>query len=319
MAAFDRAADGTLTQKPSTAGCISETGTGGACADGRALVEARSVALSRDGANAYVATGGAVAMLDRTADGTLTQKPGTAGCISETGTGGACADGRGLDNTRSVTISPDGRSGYVASDVSDALAVFDRAADGTLTQKPGVAGCISDTGGGPCVDGKALDFALSVAVSADDASVYVASQAMGEVAVFDRAPARPAPPPPGLAGASSGGAPPRPPLCRGARATIVATGALTRGTPRGDVIVGRPGRDLIRGLGGNDRICGRGSGDVLIGGAGADRLSGEVGADRLLGGSGRDLLAGGAGPDRLLGGTGHDRLAGGAGRDRQVQ
>lgn len=37
--------------------------------------------------------------------------------------------------------------GVVAADAA--------AAPGDLTQKPGTAGCISDTGAGPCVDGTA--------------------------------------------------------------------------------------------------------------------------------------------------------------------
>ncbi len=118
------------------------------------------------------------------------------------------------------------------------------------------------------------------------------------------------------------------PRCRGKRATIVATRALTRGTARADVIVGRPGRDVIRAGGGNDLVCGGGGpdridggpgADTLLGQGGADRLSGGPGKDLLLGGAGRDLLIGGAGPDLLRGGAGLDRLRGGPGRNRQVQ
>ena len=68
------------------------------------------------------------------------------------------------------------------------MAVFDRAGDGTLTQKPGPAGCISDSGAGRCRDGTALDSSHSVAVSPDGQSVYVASASSDAVAVFDRAP-----------------------------------------------------------------------------------------------------------------------------------
>jgi DNA-binding beta-propeller fold protein YncE len=65
-----------------------------------------------------------VAVFDRAADGTLAQKPGTAGCISDTG--GACGDGTALDGAQAVTVSPDGGSAYVAATTSDAVAVFDR-------------------------------------------------------------------------------------------------------------------------------------------------------------------------------------------------
>jgi DNA-binding beta-propeller fold protein YncE len=191
VAVFDRAADGTLTQKPGTLGCISDSGAG-PCVDGTALDGASSVTVSSDGRSVYVASqiSRAVAVFDRAADGSLTQKPGTAACISETGAG-PCADGAALDVATSVSVSPDGQSAYVASFDSDSVAVLDRAADGSLTQKPGTAGCISDTGAAPCVDGAALDAPRWVTVSPDGASVYAASVISGSVAVFDREPAPP--------------------------------------------------------------------------------------------------------------------------------
>jgi DNA-binding beta-propeller fold protein YncE len=190
VAVFDRAANGTLTQKAGTAGCISEDGSGGDCTDGKALLVAGSVTVSPDGTSVYAASSGsgAVAVFDRAADGTLTQKAGTAGCISEDGSGGDCTDGKALDEVRSVTVSPDGISVYATSFTTSAVAVFDRAADGTLTQKAGLPGCISEDGsGGDCTDGKALIGAYSVTVSPDGTSVYAASANSDAVAVFDRA------------------------------------------------------------------------------------------------------------------------------------
>jgi DNA-binding beta-propeller fold protein YncE len=187
VAVFDRAADGTLTQKRGPAGCISDTGAG-RCSDGAELGGPASVTVSPDGQSAYVAAAlsDAVAVFDRAPNGRLTQKPGAAGCISDTGAG-PCVDGTALDGAIAVTLSPDGKNAYVASGRSDAVAVFDRAADGTLTQKPGTAGCISDTGAGPCVNGAALDAALDVALSLDGKSAYVPSAFSSAVAVFDRA------------------------------------------------------------------------------------------------------------------------------------
>ena len=47
------------------------------------------------------------ARFDRdTTTGALTPLAGTAGCVSETGTAGACADGRALDGAVMVTVSP---------------------------------------------------------------------------------------------------------------------------------------------------------------------------------------------------------------------
>ncbi len=189
------AATGDLTQKAGTAGCVSETGTGGACQDGEALDAAAGVAVSPDGTSAYVASiaGGAlltggVAIFDRnTSTGALTQKAGTAGCISESG-GAPCQDGEALGGAFAVAVSPDGASVYVASQTSDAIAIFDRNTfTGALTQKAGTAGCVSEDGtGSACQDGVALDSATGVAVSPDGASVYVASETSNAVAIFDR-------------------------------------------------------------------------------------------------------------------------------------
>src|ERR687896_212544 len=201
MAADAAATTGDLTQKPGVAGCWSALGL---CSPGTALAGARSVTVSPDGRSAYAASqgGGAVAVFDRAADGTLTQKPGTAGCISDTGAG-PCVDGTALDSARSVTVSPDGRSAYVASGSVGAVAVFDRAVDGTLTQKPGAAACVSDTGAGPCGDGTALGGALGVVVSPDGESAYIASFDGDAVAVFDRAADGALTQKPGTAGCSS--------------------------------------------------------------------------------------------------------------------
>jgi DNA-binding beta-propeller fold protein YncE len=201
---FDRnTTSGALTQKAGTAGCISETGTAGACTDGTALVGAASVTSSPDGSSVYATSpsSSAITIFDRnTTTGSLTQKAGTAGCISDTGTAGACIDGAALSAARSITVSPDGDSVYVASipliintaSTSGAVAIFDRnTSNGALTQKGGAAGCIADDttfpGATTCTDGTALKGATAVTASPDGDSVYVASQNTSDaVAVLDR-------------------------------------------------------------------------------------------------------------------------------------
>ena len=185
VAADAAGATGDLVQKPGAARCIAQGGN--LCSVGTALDGAASVALSPDGQNVYVASEGsdAVAVFDRSRNGRLTQKPGAAGCIAQIG--GLCSVGTALDGAASVTVSPDGENVYVASSVSDAVAVLDRAADGTLTQKPGAAGCVQELALAPCVGGTALDGASSVAVSPDGQNAYVTSHSLfGGVAVFDR-------------------------------------------------------------------------------------------------------------------------------------
>jgi DNA-binding beta-propeller fold protein YncE len=88
------------------------------------------VAVSADGKGLYVVSPGsdAVAAFRRdTTSGALTQLAGAAGCVSEDGSGGACADGKALVDAVGVGMSTDGRSIYVASASSSrAVAVFAR-------------------------------------------------------------------------------------------------------------------------------------------------------------------------------------------------
>ncbi|MFN8111752.1 MAG: beta-propeller fold lactonase family protein [Solirubrobacterales bacterium] len=194
---FDRdTSTGELTQKSGTDGCISETGSGGDCADGVALGAAAAVTVSADGKNVYAATAAGVAIFDRnTSTGVLTQKAGTDGCISENGTSGypentpgACVDGKALSGPSSITVTEDGTSVYVASEFSDAVVVLDRnVSTGKLTQKAGTDGCVSLTGtGGNCAFGVEINGPQSVSVSPDGENVYVSAFYSDAIAVFDR-------------------------------------------------------------------------------------------------------------------------------------
>src|SRR5205807_4073445 len=103
-----------------------------------------------DGVHVYVASelSDAVAAFARNSPpGALTQLSGTAGCVSETGTSGACADGNALDGAGGIAVSPDGTTVYATAATSDAVAVLSRnPTTGTLTQLSGTAGCTSETG-----------------------------------------------------------------------------------------------------------------------------------------------------------------------------
>jgi DNA-binding beta-propeller fold protein YncE len=186
VAAVALAVTGDLTQPAGTAGCISETGAG-PCADGHGLDAPDSVAVSADGKSVYLASqaSNAVVVLNRnTTTGAITQPAGTAGCTSETGAG-PCADGHGLSGTYGVAVSADGKSVYAVSQGGNALVRFNRnITTGAITQPAGTAGCISETGAGPCADGRALSGVDAVAVSPDGKSVYVTS--LGGVARFNR-------------------------------------------------------------------------------------------------------------------------------------
>jgi DNA-binding beta-propeller fold protein YncE len=186
---FDRdTATGALTPQ----GCISDVGDPAGCgATQQGLTGAHGVVVSPDGASVYVAAAfddatvaddSAIVRFDRdTATGALTPQ----GCISDAGDPAGCgATQQGLGGASGVAVSPDGDSVYVAShractptdygdycDGDNAIVRLDRdAATGALTQQ----GCIAD-GAGCGATQQGLEGATGVAVSPDDASVYVAS------------------------------------------------------------------------------------------------------------------------------------------------
>ena len=187
LAVFDRnEATGTVTQKGGAEGCFN-AGASGGCGLAREIGNPIAVTVSSDGRNVYVAnnTGDAILVFDRDpADGSLTQKLLLEGCINETGSNG-CTDGVALDGAAAIAESPDGQQVYVASQVSNAVEVFDRSpATGALSHNS----CISETGGAPCADGRALQAAIALAISPDGKSVYVASIVSDAIAVFTRDP-----------------------------------------------------------------------------------------------------------------------------------
>ena len=120
---------GVLTQLTGTNGCIHETGADG-CADGKALLGPRGIAITKDGKTVYAASvsSHAVAIFARDkGSGALTQLAGADGCVSEDGTSGDCVDGVGLQGANSVLVSNDGKNVYVAAGSSNAVTSFSRA------------------------------------------------------------------------------------------------------------------------------------------------------------------------------------------------
>jgi DNA-binding beta-propeller fold protein YncE len=135
-----------------------------------------AMALSPDGAHAYVASGpdSAVAVLRRD------RKTGILSFVQAHANGMGGVTGLGVPTgPRAVDVSPEGRHVYVAAAADGAVAVFSRdASTGTLAfveaKRDGIDG----------VEG--LGGAWSVAVSPDGKHLYVASFADHAVAVFTR-------------------------------------------------------------------------------------------------------------------------------------
>ena len=137
--------------------------------------EARSVTVSSDGNNVYVASwdDDAVAVFSRDADDN--------GKLSFVHFLRDNVDGvDGLNGARVVTISPDGNNVYVASYYDSALAVFSR--DAHDSGKLSFVHVLKDGVGG--VDG--LYYARGVTISPDGNNVYLVASGDDAVAVFSR-------------------------------------------------------------------------------------------------------------------------------------
>jgi hypothetical protein len=118
------------------------------------------------------------------ATGSLVQKQGTAGCISD-GRRKGCVRGRALSFGYNIVVSPDGRNVYAST--QNSIAIFDRdPSTGDLTQPAGASGCItSNQKENPsCALGRGL-FSGPIAISPDGLNVYDSGRGL---AIFDRDP-----------------------------------------------------------------------------------------------------------------------------------
>jgi DNA-binding beta-propeller fold protein YncE len=129
-------------------------------------------------------------------------------CLTQDGTSPECGAARALDYGSAVEVSHGGANVYVASGYGDAIAVFERAPDGTLRQEPPAPGatwadgCLSWRGhkwaeGGTdlsqpdhsdhyCARALALYYPYALALSADDRHVYVASTDSDSITMLRR-------------------------------------------------------------------------------------------------------------------------------------
>jgi DNA-binding beta-propeller fold protein YncE len=177
---------GHLEQEAGAAGCVIDLAYGGSdCGVATGLAEPLTAVVSLDGESVYVGRRGGLVVFDRTVAGHLVQKPGIAGCISADGDEGSCAVVPSF-SAQSLALSSSGLSLYSSSGAMDSIWSFDRVAGGGLTLKPGLVGCISETGGPSCRDGRALDGPVATVLSPDGSSLYAASLFSNAMAVFDR-------------------------------------------------------------------------------------------------------------------------------------
>jgi DNA-binding beta-propeller fold protein YncE len=188
LAVFARdGATGALTQATDGSGCIANAPLAG-CTTGAQLNGANAVAVSPDGTSVYVTSlvSNSVASFTRAPAGTVTQQPGTAGCVISVLAVG-CSLGRAFVAPEGLAVSPDGANVYVTAFGSGALDTLDRTVTtGALMQKSRRAGCIVVSPTPDCRHGRKLLGASSVAVSPDGRHVYSAAFASNAVSVFRR-------------------------------------------------------------------------------------------------------------------------------------
>ena len=175
--------------------CISEAPAPSGCQTGRVVGDTQEIALTPDGKHAYAGQYSVgMSIFDRNpSSGLLTQKSGTAGCITDNGkddTGAAtCATGRVSRGTFPLLVTPNGKWLY-NMDSHLGFSTFQINSDGSLSQLAGTDGCTTldgkdNTGATTCALGRAVDEPYGGAISADGRSLYVSnSDQIGGVAVF---------------------------------------------------------------------------------------------------------------------------------------
>ena len=177
--------------------CISEAPVPLGCSLGRVLGNSQSLVLSPDGMHAY---GGeyqhGLSIFDRDpATGLLTQKLGTAGCITDNGmddqNNPTCTVGRVVRGSYAIVVAPNGSTLYDTAGYDGGFSVFHINADGTLTQLTGANGCVTidgndNTGASTCTIGRAIKDPYGGAVSPDGRTLYVSERNLtpGGLAVF---------------------------------------------------------------------------------------------------------------------------------------
>jgi 6-phosphogluconolactonase (cycloisomerase 2 family) len=176
--------------------CLSEAVAPSGCTTGRTLGDSEYLTLSPNGRYAYSGdyfTG--MSIFDRNpSSGLLTQKAGTAGCITTDGKDDAgnstCAVGRQVKGNYPVLVSPNGTTLYNIDGSEGGFSVFHINADGTLSQLSGAAGCVTidgkdSTGATTCTTARAVEDVYGGALSPDGGSLYVSNNSTpGGLAIF---------------------------------------------------------------------------------------------------------------------------------------
>lgn len=188
---FDRdPATGAVTPKPTPDGCWQNAGLGGCKTLG--ILKPSGIAISPDGKSLYLSDfdGGEIITFDiDETTGLLTRKPEAEGCMAWWGDGTSCAQSPAASLSFHLLVSPDGKNVYgLNQEGNGAITTYVRnPTTGALTVPPVGAPCITNNGGGACLDGRGLSVPEAIGISPDGKNVYVGSRERA-VTVFDRNP-----------------------------------------------------------------------------------------------------------------------------------
>jgi 6-phosphogluconolactonase (cycloisomerase 2 family) len=192
------AQQGALTQLPGVAACVSEDGNGGQCADAKAMLGGRHVAMSADGKSVYTASvkyvgffgdSGFVGAFSRDPhSGELTQLPGELGCMSDEAGDPTvdCMPADMLAVPQDIAIPRDGRHVYVAVDAPSPAGILTFARNrktGELRQPRGARACavgqVGSAGANAaqygCREARALRDVVDLEASPDGRHLYAAA------------------------------------------------------------------------------------------------------------------------------------------------
>jgi hypothetical protein len=201
--AFERNAKGGLVPLKGKGACVSDSGGGpaGPCVNGRGLLNPERIVPSQNGRFLYVASynePSPIAVLDRNPKtGALSERSGTAACISmdgTTGDGETCRNGRAIDGNYAGILSPDGPTLYYSEWYGNGLTIFHVSpTTGAFHQLSGKRGCVtfdgsSKDGANTCQIGRAVKGGYQVALGSKGRDVYVIGDKDNGVALFHAAP-----------------------------------------------------------------------------------------------------------------------------------
>ena len=208
--AFRRNSAGGLVPVTGKGGCVSDTGASplgaGTCVNGRGLADVERAVLSKNKrfiyTNSFV-NPAPIAVLNRSLlTGKLSQRGGTAACVSRDGTSGdtteTCRNGRALSGGYAGVLAPNGRTLYFAeygqSGNGNGLVIFRVAPKaGGFRQLASTLGCVtadgsSEDGAGTCATARAVGGAYQVALASGGRDVYLAAYGGDGVALFHATP-----------------------------------------------------------------------------------------------------------------------------------